>query len=124
MDRLRHILEGQGTIVQTLIFSKEGFKTAEEAKRWAADHGFEDAKVDETGDSFRIRQRDPADFKDSSFRTIELTKGVQAVIGKLKESFRESIAGCIQEAKDADGRTWDAVIIQSGMSKNGRFYSD
>ncbi len=124
MDRLRQILEGQGTIVQTLIFGKDVFKTAEEATRWAADHGFENAKVDETGDSFRLRQRDPGQFHDNSFRTIELTKGVAAVIGKLKESFRESIAGRVQEAKDAEGRTWDAVIIQSGMSKNSRFYSD
>ena len=124
MDRLRQILEGQGTIVQTLIFGKDVFKTAEEATRWAADHGFENAKVDETGDSFRLRQRDPGQFQDNSFRTIELTKGVAAVIGKLKESFRESIAGRVQEAKDAEGRTWDAVIIQSGMSKNSRFYSD
>lgn len=124
MDKLRQLLESQGTIVQTLILAKDAFKTAEDAKRWAADHGFEAAKIDETADSFRLRQREPAEFQDKSFRTIELTKGVQAVIGKLAESFRESVAGRVQEAKDAEGRTWDAVIIQSGMSKNGRFYSD
>ncbi|MBI4227716.1 MAG: hypothetical protein HY600_05560 [Candidatus Omnitrophica bacterium] len=38
--------------------------------------------------------------------------------------FRESVAGLVREAKDAEGRTWDAVIIQSGLSKNGRFYPD
>jgi len=125
MDRLRQVLEKQSTIVQTLIFSKEAFKTAEDAKGWADTHGFDHDKVDETDESFRLRQRDPAEFKDGSFRTIELTKGVSAVIGKIKESsFREAVAGRIQEAKDAEGKTWDAVIIQSGMSKNGRFYSD
>ena len=39
MEKLRRVLEQQGTVVQTLIFSKEKFKTAEEAKRWAGEHG-------------------------------------------------------------------------------------
>ncbi len=127
MDRLRQILEQQGTVVQTLIFSKEFFKAADEARRWAKEHGFGNEKVDETGESFRLRQREPGEFKDGSFRTIELTKGVAAVIGRLKESaeaFRESVAGLIGEAKDTEGKAWDAVIIQSGLSKNGRFYSE
>ena len=125
MDRLRHILEQQGTIVQTLILAKDEFKTAEEAQRWAADHGFDHDKVDETGDSFRLRQQDPGQFQGNSFRTIELTKGVQAVTGKIKESlFRESVAGLVREAKDPEGKTWDAVIIQSGLSKNNRLYPE
>lgn len=127
MEKLRRILEQQGTVVQTLIFSKEKFKAAEEAKRWAGEHGFDHDKADETGESFRLRQRDPGEFQDESFKTIELSDGIQAVIGALKESradFRESSAGRVREAKDADGRTWDAVIIQSGLSKNGRYYPD
>jgi hypothetical protein len=42
--------------------------------------------VDVTENSIRIRQRDPADFVDGSFRTITLSEGqgIQAVIGKLK----------------------------------------
>lgn len=127
MDKLRQIFEQHGTVVQTLIFSKEKFKTAEEVLRWAGEHGFDHDKVDETGESFRLRQREPGDFTDGSFRTIELTKGVAAVIGRLKEaagSFQESFTGGVTESKDAEGRTWDAVIIQSGLSKNGRFYPD
>ncbi|MBI3320011.1 MAG: hypothetical protein HYZ89_05440 [Candidatus Omnitrophica bacterium] len=127
MDKLRQILEQQGAVVQTLILGKEEFKSAEEATRWAADHGFGHDKVDETGESFRLRQREPGDFKDGSFRTIELTKGVTAVIGRLREavnSFQESFTGGVTESKDAEGRTWDAVIIQSGLSRNSRFYPD
>jgi len=72
------------TTIQTLIFLKEKFKTAEAAKKWAADHDFKSDKVDETKDSFRLRQKDPEDFDSNSFRTIDLEEGVKAVIGRLK----------------------------------------
>lgn len=72
------------TTVQTLIFSKDKFDSADAAKKWAKDHDFRADKVDETDDSFRLRQRDPGDFKQESFRTISLKDGVQAVVGHLK----------------------------------------
>lgn len=42
--------------------------------------------VDVTEDYVRIRQRDPGDFEEGSFRTITLSEkdGIQAVIGRLK----------------------------------------
>lgn len=82
-------MEQESTTVQTLIFSKEKF-SKEAAVSWAKDHDFRSDKVDETEDSFRFRQRDPNDFKEGSFRTIELSSGIQAVIGKLKESLEDS----------------------------------
>jgi phage head maturation protease len=72
------------TTVQSLIFDKKLF-TVEQAKKWAHDHDFRNDKVDETTDSIRLRQKDPNDFIEGSFRTIELTKGVKAVIGRLKD---------------------------------------
>jgi len=72
-------------VVQTLIFSKDKFPTAESAKAWAKAHDFKSDKVDETEESWRLRQRDPGDFQEGSFRTITLTEGVKAVIGRLKE---------------------------------------
>lgn len=72
-----------GTKIQTLIFSKEKFKTADQAKKWAKDHNFKSGKVDETGESFRLRQVDPGKFKKGSLRTISLTDGVKSVIGTL-----------------------------------------
>jgi hypothetical protein len=72
------------TTVETLIFSKKVFKTAAKAKKWAKDHDYKATKVDETDKSWRIRQRDPGDFKKDSFRTITFTKGVKAVVGHLK----------------------------------------
>ncbi len=86
------------TTVQTLIFSRDKFHTAEAAKKWATEHDFSAAKVDETEDSYRLRQREPGEFTDGSFRTIDLDSGVKAVIGKLK---KDQMA---QAQKDRDKR--------------------
>lgn len=75
----------EGTEIQTLIFSKEDFDQ-EEAVTWADDHDFKSDKVDETDDSFRLRQRDPDEFDDESFRTIDIDDGITAVVGLLKEA--------------------------------------
>ena len=69
------------TTVQTLIFDKDRFTRAQVIS-WASDHDMSSSKVDETGESFRLRQREPSDFIDGSFRTITLRPGVQAVIGR------------------------------------------
>jgi hypothetical protein len=69
-----------GTEVQTLIFDPELFNKTE-AKRWAKESGFKATKIDETRDSYRIRQKDPRSFKKTGFRTIDITEGVKAVIG-------------------------------------------
>lgn len=81
-----NIKEFASMVVQTLICGKDKFKDASAAKAWAKDHGFKSANVDETEDSFRLRQREPGDFMDTSFRTIAVTGGVKAVVGKLKDS--------------------------------------
>lgn len=67
--------------VQTLIFSKNRFTRAQ-AVKWARDHGFKASKVDETEQSFRLRQAEPSAFQAGTFRTIELTAGIRAVIGR------------------------------------------
>jgi hypothetical protein len=77
-------IEAASTTVQSLIFPKDKYKTAKECKDWAKKNNYKNNKVDETGDSFRLRQRDPGDFQPGSFRTIEFGKGIKAVIGKLK----------------------------------------
>jgi phage-related protein (TIGR01555 family) len=71
--------------VQTLIFDPDEFHQGQ-AKAWAKAHGFKAGKIDITGSgSVRLRQRDPGDFQEGSFRTIKITTGVQAVIGRPKE---------------------------------------
>jgi hypothetical protein len=72
------------THVQTLIMSKERFPTRASAKQWAKANGFKSDTVRETTKSWRLRQRPPEDFIQTSFRVINMTTGVQAVIGHLK----------------------------------------
>ncbi len=69
------------TQLQSIIFSKDDWELSE-AKQWCAAHGYKD-DVDENETSYRFRQRDPADFITSSFRTISLGDNISAVIGKL-----------------------------------------
>ena len=84
VDFLTSIITKQ-TEIQTLIFSKKHF-TRESVVKWARDHDFHSGKVDETSTSFRLRQKEPGDFIQGSFRTIELTTGVKAVIGRPRPS--------------------------------------
>lgn len=70
----------KGTVVQTLIFNKDKFSESK-AKDWAKEHDFKYGKVDEKENTFRLRQMNPSNLKKDSFRTIELTSGVEAVIG-------------------------------------------
>lgn len=78
------VKQDESTTIQTLILSKERFNSEEAARAWVEENGFRSDKVDETDDSYRYRQMDPDEFMEGSFRTIELTDGVQAVIGRMK----------------------------------------
>lgn len=69
-----------GTEIQTLIFEKPTWDIPF-AKHWAEKHDFMYGIVDEKPNSIRIRQRDPSYFVEDSFRTIDITDGVKAVIG-------------------------------------------
>lgn len=69
------------TRIQTLIFDRDRFDEAQ-ARAWAKNHGFDQLDVDEKTNTLRLRQRRPASFAQGTLRTIELTDGVQAVIGR------------------------------------------
>lgn len=81
----------EATKVQTLVFSKKKFETEDSVKKWLKDNPpFKLTKpLDENDTSWRARQRDPKDFKPGSFKTIQITDGVQAVIGKLKKAIED-----------------------------------
>jgi hypothetical protein len=72
------------TTVQSLILEKKHFPTSESATSWAKKNGFKTETIRETTESWRIRQRPPEDFSQTSFRTISMTTGVSAVVGHLK----------------------------------------
>jgi len=81
---MNQVQNREPTHVQTLIFAKKQFPTRDSAKKWAKDHGYKTDTIRETSTSWRIRQRPPEDFVQTSFRIQRFTTGVQAVIGHLK----------------------------------------
>jgi len=96
------------TKIQTLILSKEKFKTKQAAIKWIEEHDFHSTKVDETNSSYRFRQKDPSDFIEGSFRTIELTEGVKAVIGRPKKKMAAVQIAAAEEEEEPD--TLDDII--------------
>lgn len=77
------------TEVQSVICSKDTFKSADEAMEWVDEHDFRTDKVDETDTSYRFRQFSPEMCQTDSEKTIELTDGVSAVICRPKKSASE-----------------------------------
>jgi hypothetical protein len=86
------------TEVQSVICSKERFRSADAARTWASDHDFKTDNMDETGTSYRFRQFDPAQCLPDSFRTISLTDGVSATICRKRPA--ERTAGSLGRASD------------------------
>ncbi len=64
---------------QSLIFDKKYFTKAE-AKQWAKENYYVSGDVDEKESTYHLRQEDPSKFKDDSFRTVTLKKGIKMVI--------------------------------------------
>jgi len=89
----------EGTKIQTLIFSKDAF-TEKSAKGWAEKNDFKYGSVDEKDLSFRLRQHNPDDFKKDTFRTIDITDGVKAVIGCPDVEFASG--GTVEFVKESD----------------------
>ena len=81
---------GPATSVQTIILARDSFPTRERATSWARDHEFATSNVEETESSWRIRQANVRDFREGSFRTIELDAGVKAVVGRTREARRDA----------------------------------
>ncbi len=78
----------EGTEIQTLIFDKAQF-TQPEAIKWADKNGFKSDKVDETADTYRLRQNDPDIFDPDTFSTIVLRDGIKAVVAKRLDTSKE-----------------------------------
>lgn len=73
-----------GTKIQTLIFDKNKFNKSA-CLVWAKAANMRHGKVDEKENTFRIRQSAPGNFKKDSFKTIDLTEGIKAVIACPKK---------------------------------------
>jgi hypothetical protein len=80
----------RSTEVQSLVFSKEYFTRAQ-AKEWAEKHGFKYGKVDETDNTYRLRQTDPDNYDKDTFRYKTFKQGIRAVVAMPLENPNGSI---------------------------------
>lgn len=71
-------------VIQTILFSKEIYDK-EKTIAWCKAHNFKYGDIRETEDNWRSMQIPPEDFDESTFRTIDITKGIRAIVGKLKK---------------------------------------
>lgn len=72
-------LEKQAGEIQSFILDKERFKTKEDARKWARDNDAKFGNIEETENSWRLRQFPPGDCK-TGFRTITVTEGVKGAL--------------------------------------------
>jgi len=96
-----------GTKIQTIIFSKE-FYNKTRAVKWLDKNNFKGTIADDKSTTVRFRQASPDKFKEDTFRTIELTKGVKAVIG------------CPIEKMAKGGNVDDELTLKQLKNLNGK----
>lgn len=125
---LEVIRKQQSTEIQTLILPKDKFKSRSDAADWAKEHDFKFDSIRETTDSWRVRQRPPADFQEGRFRTIDIdeNKGVRAVIGRpskksveKKQRTREYLEAAFERARKVLNPRDFAVIFQAARGSAG-----
>lgn len=127
IDALQALLDesenGKGskqTKVQTLICSKKRFEGANDAKKWANDHDFRSDKVDETEDSWRLRQMEPSMCREDSFRTINLDDGVDAVVCRPTEDGLCALGTQSENDASGHGENDDTPKPSKGKAGKGR----
>lgn len=67
------------SVVQSVLFDKDKY-TIKEAINWLKKHDFEGREVDEKENTLRFRQVDPDELENYSFRTKEISDGINFVI--------------------------------------------
>lgn len=78
--------ESDETAVQILIFDKKEYKTVDDAKKWAGEREYKIDKIDDIEGFFKLHQHDLNGTHEDTLKTVQLVKGVVAVIGKLKDT--------------------------------------
>lgn len=111
----------RSTVVQTLLFDSSLFNVGQ-AKSWAKRHGFRFGKVDTGGGraSFiRLRQVDPAEITEGTFRTIRMTDGIEAVIGMPKRGAKRNPGVYVRSGRGpgAVKKQSETVVSVDGMRR-------
>jgi len=89
VEDMEEFLESKGAnksmVIQSLSLSKEVFLSKAEALEWAGTHNFTIYEDDnETKTDYVLIQLNEAEFIESTFKVIEISRGVMAKIGDLR----------------------------------------
>ena len=71
------------TSIQVIIFSKQKF-TTDQAQEWCKENNYKFDKLEETENTYRIRQELASAFRKNSLRTFTLEGGIKSIIGTKK----------------------------------------
>lgn len=108
--------------IQSLIFSKSDF-TKDQAVKWAKDHDFRSDKVDETENSYRLRQFEPGECTPNTERTVPITTGLTSVMCKRGKSVNiEKRHLVIPIVKENDG-SYRAILSDDSLDRDNEFIS-
>ncbi|MFA5154131.1 MAG: DUF5661 family protein, partial [Clostridia bacterium] len=108
------------TTIQSIIFDKDKFTKGQSIK-WLAKNDYKTA-VHVTDDYYRYRQIEPSEFNKDTFRTIELDKGIKAIVGKLKEKYKKG--GEVEGVNTAFSDSDNIIFAKGGLiSDTGTLYS-
>jgi GNAT superfamily N-acetyltransferase len=94
--------------VQSLLFARSSW-SPNDARRWAAAHGFRADKVDVTANQIRLRQRDPKAFAPGRWGTVPFggETGIQAVVAASRTTRRNPVKTAPWGGVGSpDWRTW------------------
>ena len=108
-SHLLYASKQDGFEIQSVLFPKAKWDSADACRAWLKDHDFKSGDLDEGGDHYRFRQRDPGDFE--RIRTICLAPGrdtpiddcrVKAVGGPLKAASPEEAVLMIEDGPEVE----------------------
>jgi len=99
--------------IQSILCSVERFPNKSDAIKWIKDHNYKVMKGQpekgENGKYWRFRQRDVNDFVSNTFRNINITDGVKAILGKLK-SGKESFTYNLENNQNKEGGKMEITV--------------
>lgn len=111
-----------GFEVQGLVFAKEIYKAKSDVESWCFENGYGCEEVEETAGAWHVRQVDVDLFEAETMKTIMLSDGVQARIGKRLpaddggKSFRASVKDA---ATSSQNRAEDRLARDMGKAYEG-----
>ena len=98
IDEVEQLLIDNGidknSVIQSLVMSKEIYPSEDDARLYAREHGYVVEIVEDSGIAWAIPQLDSSEFIEETLKTINITTGLDALVGVLKQ---DAVEGGVSE---------------------------